>query len=135
MGLPDLEACLPAETLEIEEVVREHRLAFQHVEAVAAEATTQRDDHPITAAPGVFSPGERVAKSPSIQRRQTAARWSSRAQSPGVARQNRTHSGGIEQLPLDLDDFTLRVPLVNPGDCRVKGSPWQFDLQLRLSLR
>ncbi len=40
----------PAEPLEIEEVVEEHRLALEQIKAIATEAATQGDDHSFGAA-------------------------------------------------------------------------------------
>src|ERR1019366_5205844 len=42
-------AALPAEALQIEQVVHEHRLAFEQVETIAAEAPTQGHDHALRA--------------------------------------------------------------------------------------
>src|SRR5208337_600802 len=41
---------LPLYALEVDQVPREHRLALQHVEAVAAEAAALGDDHAVATA-------------------------------------------------------------------------------------
>ena len=50
--LPGVERLLafPAESLKGQEIVGEHRLALEQIEAVAAEAATVGDDHPLAAA-------------------------------------------------------------------------------------
>ena len=47
---PSTDTAFPAESLQIEEVVNENRLAFLQKQAVAAEAAAQCDDHPLRSA-------------------------------------------------------------------------------------